>query len=181
MVDQSAATQTLSFTNTVATAHGDPNYCGAITYTLTPYSFLSLSNGVITLSTMDPTQEGMYAPSLTANLLNWQISSSTSFTATIGCSTLTNTFDASTPTSMTFDDKNMTQPITFSYATDVTPQCMGTYYTVNVSVDPDPGFTITYNTNPTNPNGMIYIDGVNKKEKGSYTITITSTASAGGA
>ena len=51
-VSQTAATQDISFADLIGTAHGDPNYCGAKIYTISPsLSFLTLSETTLSLST----------------------------------------------------------------------------------------------------------------------------------
>jgi hypothetical protein len=49
-VSLAAVTQDVSFSDSIATSHGDSTYCGARTYTLSPTrTFLTISGSTISL------------------------------------------------------------------------------------------------------------------------------------
>ena len=71
-VSQTAATQDISFADLIGTAHGDPNYCGAKIYTISPsLSFLTLSGTILTLSTTNVADVNVYNVVLTVSLSSY--------------------------------------------------------------------------------------------------------------
>jgi membrane-bound inhibitor of C-type lysozyme len=73
LVSGAADTQNIFFDNSIATSHGNSNYCGGLTYTMSPsYSFLTISGNTLTLSTTNPNDTGgPYTVTLTIALQNF--------------------------------------------------------------------------------------------------------------
>ena len=69
-----AATYTVSnpFPNSVATNRGNPNYCGANTYTFVPTkTFLTVSGSTISVETSNVADNGLHNVAVTVSLTNY--------------------------------------------------------------------------------------------------------------
>ena len=102
-VSQTPDTQTLAFTDTISTGHADPTYCGALVYTLSPvYPFLTIAGNVMTLSTNNPAESGIYTPvTLEVKFQNYPtVTLLKTFTADIICSVKSISWAATMPTAV---------------------------------------------------------------------------------
>jgi hypothetical protein len=84
MIRATAATQTISFPNTIATAKLNPTYCGANSFLFSPTkTFLSVSGNTISVSTSNSADVGTHIITLTVSLADYPSVTSISRTFTI--------------------------------------------------------------------------------------------------
>lgn len=71
-VSGTAATQDVSFLDTISISHSNPSYCGPRTYTFSPIlSFLSVSGSTLTLSSTNPNDVSVNIVTITVALTNY--------------------------------------------------------------------------------------------------------------
>ena len=140
-VSLAAVTQDITFTDTIATSHsGQPAYCGARTYTLSPtHTFLTISGSTMSLSTATVTDVGTYNVSLTVSLASYSgvTSVTKTFSVTITCEVQTLTFTTAPSASTTLQVGIDAQPSSIFYTIGQTPACGNT---VTFSMSPSISF-----------------------------------------
>ena len=167
-VSLAAVTQDISFTDTIATSHaGQPAYCGARTYTLSPtHTFLTISGSTMSLSTATVTDVGTYNVSLTVSLASYSgvTSVTKSFIVTISCEVQTLTFITAPAASTTLQIGIEVQPSTIAYTIGQTPACgnVGTF-----SMSPSISF-LSLQTLTSATGGYVQINGANIADHNNY-------------
>jgi hypothetical protein len=74
---QAAATQEITFADTISESHLNPTYCGARTYNISPnYNFLTISGTTLNLFTIDVLNCGTYKIALKISLTDYPMISS---------------------------------------------------------------------------------------------------------
>ena len=87
-VSGAAATQDVSFADSISTSHSNPTYCGPKTYSFSPtLSFLSVSGTTLFLITTNPNDVSVNTVTITVSLTNYPAIASVSatFQATVLC------------------------------------------------------------------------------------------------
>ena len=115
-VSFSAVTQDVTFSDSIATSHADPAYCGARTYTLSPVqTFLTISGTTMNLATSDVADVGVHNVDVIVSLTDypWVASIKESFVATITCEVQTLTFTTVPAASTTLKYSDSAIDLTF--------------------------------------------------------------------
>lgn len=103
----SSSTQDATFTDTIATSHSVPAYCGTRTYTFTPTkTFLTVINGsTLQVASNDPADVGVYSISMLVTLTDYPAIAgiTKTFTVTVTCTVSTLTFTTSPLASKTIE------------------------------------------------------------------------------
>ena len=86
-IGQPAETQDISFTDSISVLRGDPNYCGARKYSLSPnYTFLTIAEPTLSLFSSNVSDAKLYKMQLTVSLNDFpSITKTINFDATIYC------------------------------------------------------------------------------------------------